>query len=671
MGASGAAAPTSPAATSALGPDDAGAARRRALIGVATLVAVAGATFGLAFNGGTYALSARDALAVALWWGIGLGVALGRLPVSPIPRAAWVAGGLLAAFAAWTALSALWAPSAETAIVEGLRASVYLGVFTAAVIACPRGRADRWSDGLGGGIAVLGGLSLLTRLFPHLVSPTPLGQLLSDVATRLNYPMDYWNGLAIFVALGFPLLLRAAAADRHPALRGLAVVPVPVLAAVIYLTSSRGGAAVAIVATLVFLALTARRLQALAATAIGGAGAGLAIVVIHARPVLIDGPLRGHHAVVEGRGAALLILLICLAAGLAQAGLARLAPRGTGALPGWARAAGWGLAMLALAGGVVALDPAKRVREFKRTPGTSVDPSLARTYLEAHLLSAGGSGRWQFWSAAADEFDAHPLAGRGAGTFEAWWARHGSLAYFVRDAHSLWLETLGELGIVGFLLAVGAFGAVLAAALARLWHAPPAQRATIAALLGCVLGFVVGAAIDWMWEMTAVGVVAVAALGLLAGPATAPAPTAAAEAGCPPPGGRTRLAARLAVGVLALFLIAVNGRSLLAQRGLERSATAAGGGHTQAAVDDALRARGLAGWSSAPPLQLALVYEQAGNLGAARLWIGRALGINADDWRLWLTASRIQTRQGDVLAARRSYERARRLNPRSPLFSRT
>src|SRR5438445_11442146 len=121
MSASGAAAPTSPIAAGPRRPDAAELPhrdRRRALVGIATLALVAGATFGIAFNGGTYALTARDALAVALWWGIGLGVALGRLPVAPIPRAAWVAGGLLAAFGAWTGLSALWAPSAETAIVE-------------------------------------------------------------------------------------------------------------------------------------------------------------------------------------------------------------------------------------------------------------------------------------------------------------------------------------------------------------------------------------------------------------------------------------------------------------------------------------------------------------------------------------------------------------------------
>ena len=75
--------------------------------------------------------------------------------------------------------------------------------------------------------------------------------------------------------------------------------------------------------------------------------------------------------------------------------------------------------------------------------------------MRSHLLSANGSGRWQFWESAVDAFQATPLLGHGAGSYEAWWAEHGSLAVFVRDAHSLYLETLAELGVLGFLLLVG------------------------------------------------------------------------------------------------------------------------------------------------------------------------------------------------------------------------
>ena len=48
-----------------------------------------------------------------------------------------------------------------------------------------------------------------------------------------------------------------------------------------------------------------------------------------------------------------------------------------------------------------------------------------------------------------------PVAGDGAGSYESWWAEHASFTYFVRDAHSLYLEALGELGSSASLLAVG------------------------------------------------------------------------------------------------------------------------------------------------------------------------------------------------------------------------
>ena len=48
-----------------------------------------------------------------------------------------------------------------------------------------------------------------------------------------------------------------------------------------------------------------------------------------------------------------------------------------------------------------------------------------------------------------------PLTGTGSGTFEFWWARDGDTDETVRDTHSLYLQTLGELGIVGFALIVG------------------------------------------------------------------------------------------------------------------------------------------------------------------------------------------------------------------------
>src|SRR5204862_5020697 len=139
-----------------------------------------------------------------------------------------------------------------------------------------------------------------------------------------------------------------------------------------------------------------------------------------------------------------------------------------------------------LAGGVVgliALDPSERLDQFKVAPSEdSFYKSTPRRYVESHLLSGGGAGRWQFWGGAVDEFQSEPLRGGGAGSYESWWAQHGSITYFIRDAHSLWLETMGELGLIGLALLVGFFAAVLFAGALALRRAPPGQRGAIAGL---------------------------------------------------------------------------------------------------------------------------------------------------------------------------------------------
>ena len=93
-----------------------------------------------------------------------------------------------------------------------------------------------------------------------------LASLLPGVEGRLSYPVDYWNGLAILVGLAFPLLLELR--DRRA--RPIAGAPLrsPDSSSrrrSSISTSSRGGAATAIVGIVLFLALTVRRLAALAA----------------------------------------------------------------------------------------------------------------------------------------------------------------------------------------------------------------------------------------------------------------------------------------------------------------------------------------------------------------------------------------------------------------------
>jgi hypothetical protein len=612
---------------------------------------VAALVFWLGYDGGAYGLESRTTLAIGVIWTGAITVALGVWPVRMPPRAALAAGALLAAFAAFTLASTAWAASAEKALAEFNRTALYLGVFTLAALAA--GAVDRaWiADGIALGIVAVAASALAARFFPHVVSAGDVQTLLPTAHTRLSYPVDYWNGLAIMLALAYPLLLRVAVA-RPPVVAGLALASLPGLAAAIYLTSSRGGAATAIVGVVVFLALCGRRSVALAAIVVAGVGSLAAIAVLRAWPALVNPPLGQSAPGAQGRNAALLILLACVATGLAFALLRRYA--GELALDRRAGVALAALAGAAVVAGLAFAHPVRRFDEFKRPPVPSAAGQA--DFVQSHLLSTSGSGRWQFWSSALDELGNRPVGGRGAGSFEAWWAAHGSLPAFVRNAHSLYLEVLGELGLIGFLLLAGALLTGLIAAARRALVAQGSERATAAALAAAFLAFAVAAGVDWVWQIAAVSTVGIACLGLAAG----------SGGGLLPRVGRR---ARAAAAVAGLALLAAQAFPLLGDLRIGDSQDAVLRGDTKAAIADALSARDLEPWASSPYLQLALVTEQAGDLIAADGWIRQALRRDELDWRLWLVASRIEAKEGRVRAARASLDRALQLNLRSLLFS--
>ena len=300
--------------------------------------------------------------------------------------------------------------------------------------------------------------------------------------------------------------------------------------------------------------------------------------------------------------------------------------------------------MVVVAGAAVVADPIARAHAFTAPPeraSETVSPT-------AHLLSANGAGRWQFWSSAFDQFSAHPLTGGGAGSFEPWWTEHGALPIFVRHAHSLYLETLAELGVLGLALVVAMLAAGLVAASRR-------RGTTPATVTACLVAFALAAAIDWVWELPVVSVVAFAALGI------AVTLGSVRRASLPRP---LRLVAALACVAVA----ASQALPLAVRIHLDRSEAAARRGDTGGAVAEAQAARRLQPWATSPRLQLALAYEAARRLELARGELDVAIARNDRDWRLWLV--RTPVRKGRRRPrARRSLCRAAELNPRSPLFS--
>src|SRR4051812_46341894 len=607
-----------------------------------------------AVNGGGSPPAVRSLAALLVWWGLLAAIAFGLGPRAQVPRIAVVSAGLLLAFAVLAGISTSWSPSAERAFGELDRVLLYTGLLLLPVVLARPGDASRWADGMAGAATVVALLAVGQRLFPGIFPADHLADVLPNAATRLSYPLGYWNGLAIFVALGLPLLLRAAVSSRVPLLRAAAVAPVPVLAATMYLSSSRGGVAVAVVAGIVFAVLSGRA-RAVAALVVGAVGSAAAIAVLAARPVLVDGPFGTSRTESAGLEAGLLILAICVLCGLAYMALtAAVTERLRVPLVVWAVLAVVGI------GGVIAAHPATRVREFKAPPPAQTQPGAIP--VDTHLSSGSGSGRWQFWSAAVDEFSHHPLAGGGAGSYEPWWAQHGTLDWFVRNAHSLWLETLAELGIIGLLLVASPFVLGLGTGIGRLRRARGPERSAIAALLALLVGFALGAALDWIWQLPAVAAVAMLSLGLLVGPATVTAASAAERPAT------LRFGVRAAGVIVAWVVLCAQAIPFLAEQQVDGSQRAARGGDLTKAIDRAQSAVAIQPWAASPRLQLALVQEEAGRIDLARREIGAAIARDDQDWRLQLIASRLAVKEADIPAARRYLARARSLNPRSRLL---
>ena len=614
------------------------------------------ALFAAAYDDGAYSLESRATIAIAVWWAILAGVALGIWPRRPVPRGAIAAGALLAGFACWDLASTAWAPSAEDAFTEFDRTALYLGVYVLVVVSSAASRLLRWLDGLVLAVLAIAVVALVSRLFPGSFPARGLPELLPTSSTRLSFPLGYWNGLAIFVALAFPLLLFWTV-EGGRLRRSAAAAAFPAIGAVIYLGSSRGAAAALACGAVVFVVAQPRRWAAFFALLAAGLGSALSVALLHAQRPLVEGPLGSAAARSDGQRAALLLLGISVLLAAAVESAVALAPR----LPRPSRRLRLACAASILVVCVTAAGAEGwSLRHFSRLPATAPS-SIRGNAVSDHLLSGSGSGRWQFWTASLQQFESAPLRGDGAGSFASWWARHGSFRYFVKDAHSLFVQTLGELGVVGFALLSGAIGAGAAVGVARLRRLSGPRRTATAGLLGAFTVYIAGAAVDWMWELTAVTIAGVTFLALLSGPATLP------ELPRPPRHPGRRLASALAV--VACAVLAAEAIVLLTDVELGTSQADARHGDLAAARNHALAATKLEPWAATPYLQLALVDETAGAVALAHKEIAESIARDRDDWRPWFVASEIETRLGDPTLASRSYAHARELDPRSPIFT--
>jgi hypothetical protein len=450
-----------------------------------------------AFFAGAFFEGARLRTGIVVWVLVALLALLAPRPLTR-SRQGGIAIACLLGFAGWTSLSILWSPLRDAALGDAERVWLYAGYAIAFGMAV-RGAAIRWVEpAIGFGGAVVGLYALATRLVPSVV---PSEKSLAAGA-RLDQPLTYWNALGLLMAMTLLLLLRLAAAPARRAwMRTLAAALVPVPGLALYLTFSRGALAALAVGVIVLLWLVRERRTV--AIAFGGLGCAAAAAVAASRFPAVDS-LDGS-ASRQGAAMVAIVAVLCLV----SAALERAIDRGVA--DRFRLRSGTGLVAVAVVvvlavGGVIAL-----------TRSPSAPPVPSGTGKSGVLLPGDRArlgtlktNRPSYWKVALRGFADNPLKGVGAHGFQQLWLQKRHISESVQDAHSLYIETAAELGVIGLLLLFGWLGGI-AAALGRLWR----ERVLVAGLVAASAAYVVHAALDWDWEMPGVTLPFLALTGAL------------------------------------------------------------------------------------------------------------------------------------------------------------
>ncbi|HEX8207812.1 MAG TPA: O-antigen ligase family protein [Solirubrobacteraceae bacterium] len=442
-----------------------------------------------------------------------LRVLLADRPFEGIGRPAAIAIGAFSCFAVWQLLSASWSDSTGRALVEFDRTLLYLVTL---VLFASLGRTPEriaWLIRLLAlGMVAVCVAGLLSRTLPELVSVS------TDYSVdRLSYPVTYWNALGLLAALAIVLCLHLTCSASEPrASRILAAAALPVLAGTLILTYSRGGILIAIVGVVAY-SLLGRPRTWLTGVAATGPFVAIAVASAYGAEELTadDYATNGIEA---GEGVATTVALCAIAAAVLRAVFvvlvdrrlvrARLAPlRRLGVKPWMAWSGGTVVVLVvALAAGL----PGKIETQYDRFVSGNEGP-VGDT--RDRLTDPANAGRIPEWEAAVRGWKDQPLRGQGAGMYQLdfYERRDEARSTTVTDGHSLYLETLDELGLVGAVLLLVVLGSILVAfarGLGGRW------RARYGALLAVGLGWVLAAGIDWHWEMPVVTAWLFAAGGL-------------------------------------------------------------------------------------------------------------------------------------------------------------
>jgi O-antigen ligase len=616
----------------------------------------------LALSGGGFSLSSRHIAGLIVWLLIVVLLVLGAAGRTFLARPFYWASGLLLGLAIWSAISSLWSGSVELSVTEADRVLVYLGVFLAAfLLAQTNQRRQRFGEGIAIALAGVAILALSTRLLPHVFNLA----FEDRSGSRLQYPLGYWNADAIVFSFAAALLLWMSRRSLSSALRWIAVGALPAVLLALYFTHSRGGVLTLLVGAGTLIVLSRDRLWFLATLVIAAVMTLPAVFATHSYANLSN---NFDFPGIAGQGLKVGAVLVAGTAVtlLAFWGLRRLE---RGDRPPVERAVAISrdrrvLGAIAIVGLLLVLIAGVIYGGTAWHKFTSSDLGTP-----SGLAEASSRGRIQFWDVALEAFDEKPILGHGAGTYQFAWDQLRTIDMPNTQAHSLYLQALDELGIVGALLALGMVLAMLWIGFSAWRHASGRERDLYAALLGVSLAFAVGAAYDWFWQLAVVGSVFFMATGTLVaarcGQIWRARRIAAAREGVDIEAGQESRRFGLAIAGLAvawLTMLALTG-PLLVDHEIHASNNAAAAGEIESAVEHAKTARSIEPWAATPYLQLGLLAQAKGEYGEAVSRFEQAIDRENHNWTLYYLRAKALHQAGKKEAAQTDLAEAKRLNP--------
>jgi len=496
----------------------------------------------LAFRSGGYFAGAPAIVAIVLAIALVLRLMLAEAPFEGFgPAMVWATVGL-GAFTVWTLLSAFWSHAPAQALINFDRS---LMLWLALVLF----GSFRWSRErllwavriLTATMIVVAIFALMTRLLPKVHSAPE-----NFALDRLAYPLSYWNGLGVFVAVAILLCCGLATRnDEPPVGKALASAAVPILVATLYFTFSRGSTGALLIGVVAFAALGARRELLTSFVAIGPPTAVAVLLCLGTHSLSTEhfaapaGISEGHRLTWE--------LIACAVAAGALRQMLRPLDRRLATIeptPEFRRRAwivvGAVVAVVVVAGGIAASGRiSDDFHKFTESQGIEDTGELQHRFTDIN-----NNGRIEQWKLALHRFEADPLRGGGAGTFARAWAEESEDDSRIVDSHSLYLGVMAELGLPGLLFLLAALLAILVATARRIFGP---ERILYAAIFAAMLTWALHAGFDWDWQLPATGFF----LFGLGGMAIAAAPGGGSQ-WTPLVSGRT---ARIALSLCALALV--------------------------------------------------------------------------------------------------------------------